>query len=534
MKLKGLKNRDYNVMFHVHTVSGIVISFALFIIFYAGAFSLFRDEIVQWENKDLRYPLTEEINIANAIEKVDEAYNLHYYEIANIILPSEHAPVYSIYASHVENDTTNTRMAAYYHESLNKIQDLKAPPTTVGETLYRLHFFDQIPNVGKYISGLVALFFLFATISGIIIHWQNMFTKFYAIVFEGKWKNIWTNMHTVLGLIGIPFQLIYAVTGAFFGLLTFILIPTVLLKYDGDQNKVLQKIRPYDRIEVKEDASLASNNIPIDEIYKNIKRAYPNHEVQTVRMRNYKKEDGFAIWHLASEESILSNGAVVTFLKDGVINQEYSVFPHNKGYSLAVLDYISKLHFGNFGGHTMRVIYFVLAMLTCIMILSGVMIWRKARDNKRYSEKQRSFHHKVTKSYLSICLSLFPATALLFIFNKIVPLDLQDRTLYVNLLFFGLWVLMSVSGYFIEKYSTLNKVFLISGGVIAILIPFVNGIVTGDWFWNTLFTYSNVAIVDIFWLFTGISGLLFSKFNINQSPKDSNHKKFEKELATTY
>ena len=50
MKLKGLGNRAYNVMFHTHTVAGIVISFALFVIFYAGAFSLFRHDVAQWEN----------------------------------------------------------------------------------------------------------------------------------------------------------------------------------------------------------------------------------------------------------------------------------------------------------------------------------------------------------------------------------------------------------------------------------------------------------------------------------------------------
>jgi len=48
MKLKALQPRLYNILFHTHTVSGIVISFALFVIFYAGAFSLFRDELYRW------------------------------------------------------------------------------------------------------------------------------------------------------------------------------------------------------------------------------------------------------------------------------------------------------------------------------------------------------------------------------------------------------------------------------------------------------------------------------------------------------
>ncbi|RYG94835.1 PepSY domain-containing protein, partial [archaeon] len=34
--------------FHTHTVSGIVISVVLFVIFFAGSFSFFRDEIINW------------------------------------------------------------------------------------------------------------------------------------------------------------------------------------------------------------------------------------------------------------------------------------------------------------------------------------------------------------------------------------------------------------------------------------------------------------------------------------------------------
>jgi uncharacterized iron-regulated membrane protein len=44
-----MNKRDYNVLFHSHTVSGIVISVALYIIFFCGAFSLFKDEITAWE-----------------------------------------------------------------------------------------------------------------------------------------------------------------------------------------------------------------------------------------------------------------------------------------------------------------------------------------------------------------------------------------------------------------------------------------------------------------------------------------------------
>ncbi|HCX20478.1 MAG TPA: hypothetical protein DHN29_01095, partial [Cytophagales bacterium] len=44
-----MSNRIYNILFHTHTVSGLVISVALYVIFFAGSISFFRDDIIAWE-----------------------------------------------------------------------------------------------------------------------------------------------------------------------------------------------------------------------------------------------------------------------------------------------------------------------------------------------------------------------------------------------------------------------------------------------------------------------------------------------------
>ncbi|MEM9935869.1 MAG: PepSY domain-containing protein, partial [Bacteroidota bacterium] len=44
-----MDRRIYNIMFSLHTMSSIIISVAVFVIFFAGTFSFFRDEIVNWE-----------------------------------------------------------------------------------------------------------------------------------------------------------------------------------------------------------------------------------------------------------------------------------------------------------------------------------------------------------------------------------------------------------------------------------------------------------------------------------------------------
>ncbi|MEM8900073.1 MAG: PepSY-associated TM helix domain-containing protein, partial [Bacteroidota bacterium] len=136
MKLKGLGNRAYNVMFHTHTVAGIVISFALFVIFYAGAFSLFRHDVAQWENPDRRQPLMEELDYDKVLAKVDSVYELNFHEITNFVFPSEEDPLFYVYGAYSDTDTTTKRMRAYVSPQDLHIQDIDDPKTTASLTIY--------------------------------------------------------------------------------------------------------------------------------------------------------------------------------------------------------------------------------------------------------------------------------------------------------------------------------------------------------------------------------------------------------------
>ncbi|MEL6562264.1 MAG: PepSY domain-containing protein [Bacteroidota bacterium] len=511
-KLKGLGNERYNVMFHTHTVSGIVISFALFVIFYAGAFSIFRHEIAQWENPDMRQPLNENFDIDQAIKIIDESYGgLNYYENTNIWLPTEESPVLRVYGAIDQTDSTTERMAAYISPATMEVQDIRKPLTTVSDTIYFLHYFRQIPVAGIYIAGLVALFFLFAIVTGLLIHWKNLLTKMYAFTKKGSWKSIWTNAHTVLGVIGLPFQAMYAVTGAFLGLLILILAPASVLLYNGDQEALVSKVNPAAALTVEKDAQ-PFEHLSLNELYQKVRLEYPEFIVKNVNTRNYGKEDAVAFWNIDDHQGINSTGSLAMRLKDGEVLKEYSLIPNQKTYSMSIIGFIFKLHYSTYGGNVMRVIYFILAMITCFMIISGILIWRTARNNKRYTLKQRNFHHRITKWYLAVCLSLFPAFAILFLANKLVPIEMTDRISVVNPIFFLSWLGLMIIGMFWNKYSLQNRNYLFIGGLLSVLVPIVNGVVTQQWIWDTWNSAHWVAYIDLFWFFAGVSALYVSLF----------------------
>ncbi|MEM6804725.1 MAG: PepSY-associated TM helix domain-containing protein, partial [Bacteroidota bacterium] len=278
MKLKGLNPRLYNIVFHTHTVSGIVIGFALFICFYAGAFALFMDEMYPWENPEARFELTEKVDFDKVFQTM-KAYETDFAvnEPFSILPPTEHDPYVWFYGARNITDSTTERFSAYVHPITYEVTSFDEPKTHMARTIYELHFFHQIPVVGIRLAGFVGFFFLFAIITGVLIHWKNIVNKFYAFTTEGKWKQIWTNSHTVLGFIALPFQTIYAVTGALLGLAIFLLAPSAYLLFDGDTSEIVKAVRPDLGIEYDKEAESLATPYHFNAIYNRLSTEYPDH-----------------------------------------------------------------------------------------------------------------------------------------------------------------------------------------------------------------------------------------------------------------
>lgn len=507
MKLKPLGKRAHNIMFHTHTVSGIVISFALFIIFYAGAIALFKDEIYKWENPTARFKTPKDIDYNKVHDVIEEAYaNFKPEAQTTIIFPDENIPFVKVFGAETETDSTVTRFSAYVNPNTYEVTKFDTPLTTVGDTIYHLHYLRQIPSLGIWISGFVSVFFLFAIVTGILVHWKNMVNKFYAFTTKGKWKQIWTNAHTVLGIIGLPFQVVYAVTGALFGLLTLLLAPSAVVLFDGDNAPIFESIRPERALKYDENAA-NSENKSINTLLDDVTAKYADFIPQNVVLNNFGKADATATFLVDDKQGIIGDGVFVYKMKTGKLFKQ--IVPNEKTYSQTIYNLLTKLHFATFGGIFLKVVYFILAMITCFVIVSGILIWQKARDNSQYTDKQKRFHHKTTKVYLAICLSLFPATALLFLANKMIAIETEERAFIVNCIFFLGWLVFALVGLFWNNYRKLNRNYLLLGGILAVLIPVFNGIFTGDWLWHTIANKQfQVASVDIVWLFVGITGVL--------------------------
>ena len=505
-----MNRRNYNVFFHTHTVSGIVISVALYVIFFAGAFALFKEEIQIWEEaRHISHQERKNIDVDKILESLDDKYNLlgrdlqvrlaHFDDKASVLISPQKDSI------HGEKDLENRFLYVDTNSLETKTYEEQY---SLGEFLYRLHFFGQLPYVGAYLTGFISLFFLFAIVTGVIVHWKKIIPNFFKFNPKNILKKVWTDAHTALGIIGLPYQFIFAITGAYFGIGILALLPATLL-YEGDQQKLIEDMRP-DRA-IVEWISLSDKEMPsVNEYIVKTNNYWESFEVKRVFIKNYGGSNMQYVisGDLLNKEKFVGIGRVVYSPYN---NRILDIKNPNKLNYLEDSQYLmGNLHFGNFGGIWVKLIYFILAFITCFVIITGVLIWVEARNKKSETLKQRIYTTNIGHVYMAICLSLYPVISLFFLVVKLIPVTYHsDKMSILYNWFFIVWLLAIIFfRYKRDNYFT-NKYTLLIGSILGFSIPIVNGIVSNNWFWMTYQTQQyEIFTVDVLWILVASTTLV--------------------------
>lgn len=512
-----MNNRVYNIFFHTHTISGIFISLALYVIFFAGSFSFFRDDIVGWERNEPRalgWKL-EKMNFDRVMDSLQLEGDLQGWDVVfNQYYDEQRVAVSLTPSSFQDSSETITRSNFFYLHSQSFEKYDYQSSYSLGEFLYRLHFFAQLNlwgTSGYLLAGIVAFFFLFAVITGVIVHWNKIISNFYLFRPYNSLKNLWTDAHTGLGILGLPYQFMFALTGVYLIVGFSIMSPAVIaFGYAGDQKKA------YDEFEfnppVYEEAGVSlEKEVSINQLVARSKALWPELVVKNVHVFNYGDQNMHVKveGHPEFRSKFAGLGNLVFHAASGDIIASKKLMEDTSYFNTARAIMI-RLHFGDYGGHGLRLIYFGLGLLSCFVIISGVLIWQVARDKKHVAPAKRKFNAWLTWIYLAGALGMFPVTAFIFLAVKwgLSPDD-AERMTFMYRYYFWAWLLVTVCLVMLRDNWLINKVSLISGGVLGLLIPISNGIQTGNWIWNSFWQgYEDIFWVDFLWLSLGILSLV--------------------------
>jgi uncharacterized iron-regulated membrane protein len=525
--------RKYNIYFHTHTISGIIIAAILYVIFFAGSFSFFKDDISAWQKGQSVVANKPEPAFNHLIDSLAGKYELRGRSFDFYIQRQGQGTYVNMTAS---ADTTISKPkpktaekrrgrgrrggnddSAYF---LYNFKDQKAAGDyseayDMGEFLYRLHFLAQLNQVfpfnigtpiGYLIAGIVSFLFLFALITGLLLHWDKIKSNFFLFRPLSKWKTVWTDLHTVLGVIGFPFQLVYAVTGLVLIVNYVILTPFTDLLYEGNSEKLYESLQYNRNLNVDYTYKPMEANFDLDEFVSRWQKEWKDSEITRIYIRNYMDES--MQLSLESKPDAKSNFAGSGFIhvevaSGKILAQKSPVSDGN--YIDGVKSLVYHLHFGDFGGKPLRIIFFVLGLMGCAVIISGILIWFVARDKASTEAHKRAFNFWASNLFMAICLSMLPVTAFSFIMLKVLP-KVDQSAIYQT--YFYSWLVLSVYFVIRRNLPLINKQTLLLSVVLCFGVPIANGISTNMWMWNTW----KQGAHDIFFidaLFIVLSGCCF-------------------------
>jgi len=535
-----MNNRNYNIYFNTHTISGIIISAILYVIFFAGSFAFFKSEITSWQQNTSAAEISKkDINFNTIVDSLNKEYNLYGRDIYFYMYPRGGAKI-GVSVS-MSKDSSNKKRGGYFlYNSKTKVQSNYKESYDLGEFLYRLHFLAQVNGIarlgfpiGYYIAGGVAFAFLFALITGLLLHWNKIISNFYLFRPWEKLKTVWTDLHTALGVISFPFLFIFAVTGTYF-LVSFPLMskPTIAMQFDG-KKEAFDKTMGYDDKNVPMAGKAIGKEIDINHFVSETFEKWDLTQLSYMQISNYGDQSMQVSMDvvLPRSEKFVGTGKIVYEAATGKVLEVKSPF-EKAGYNGVVKDLVYTLHFGNYGGYATKVLYFLLGICGCVVIISGVLIWLVARNKKNIPGRKRKFNDWLANIYLSICLSMFPVTAASFIAVKIHP---GGGTAFIYPFFFWSWLALSVLFIIRRNNYKTNRDSMLMGAIIGFFIPVANGVVSGNWIWTTYKKgFYDILLIDVFWLFVSMGAficwyLIVKKYQKTNNTKIENSNKIEQE-----
>ncbi len=510
--------RRYNVYFHTHTISGILVAAVLYVMFFAGSFAFFKDEIAAWQNeasgKHQSYGNTVVFNAL--LDSLDEAHNLHGRDLSFTMQPNSYRAYVSLQPS---KDTINNEQAAeqrfFNYDFHKKETGSYASSYDLGEFLYRLHFLAQLNEVpiqigypfGYVVAGLVSFLFLFALITGLLLHWDKLFSNFYTFRPWSKWKTIWTDAHTALGVIGFPYQFMFAVTGVMLIIGSVLVVPFSKVLYGGDESAVYRDLQfPYYLTPSYDFLSKPLASTPdVDHFVQRTHELWPNTFITSISINNY----GDANMHIlmtgepATKWRFAGQGVVCYRVSDGKVIEHKSA-EQAASYLDKVKSLVYRLHFGDYGGYPLKVVYFVLGLIGCVVIITGILIWLVARDKKNVPKHKRVFNFWASNIFVAACLTLFPVTAFSFIAVKV---NGAGGMAFIYRTYFWSWLVLAVFYIARRNLRQTNKETLLLGSLLSLLVPVANGIYSGNWLWVTYRQgKADILLVDVLWLCLAVAG----------------------------
>lgn len=341
-----MKNKK---ILQIHSWLGLISGLFILIMGVTGSILVFHKEIdYQIEKEYLFVNINDEINIDKAIITVQNKYKNWDTRITSFNAKNE-AIVFDL-----RKDNNTKRKKLFIHPTNGKIiKDIDAN-THFTRWLLKLHYSLHLETVGKIIILIIGFLFFLSLITGLILYRKSI-VKVLSFKVKLKRKNrrsFFSSIHRIVGVWSLLLNFLLVITG-------------ILMSYSVTVNAFKKP----------KEISHSIINISINQTLKNIKENHPTFYPEYIKLPTQENlpitiygnfNDDFFLWSKYYNRIKIDNkkGGEITIIKnrDSSISNKFNSMIHN-------------LHFGNYGGILVKILYSFIGISAPALSITGFCIW---------------------------------------------------------------------------------------------------------------------------------------------------------------
>jgi uncharacterized iron-regulated membrane protein len=349
-------------VFQIHSWIGLITGLLLLVISLSGSLLVFYEEIDHLLNPAL-------LTVEPQAEKVslNEIYSTirrQYPQAENIRF--RHLPVEEGYSIEMNIIREGQYYLVYVNPYTGQIIGERERFTFLMDWLLRLHYSLFAEEVGEMVVAILGLLLVFSVVTGIVVYRKYILkVLLFRVPLKLKnWRQGSSELHRIVGVWSLLFNLLIALTG--FYMLYPVLLPSY---YAGKAEQLAQ--RPI------------ALQLSLDELLTQSK----------------EKLAGFVPYSIAipsnSDAPIKITGGVPDRNPLSPAYSSFVSFHQSTGELIKVYDirnqsFINQadksmysLHFGNYGGLFLKVLYAVFGLTPALLAITGFLLWWRQGKKKR-------------------------------------------------------------------------------------------------------------------------------------------------------
>lgn len=506
----------------LHTWSGLLVCWVLFLMFCGGTASYYKEEISLWMRPELHRtaPANAAQSPAAQVPAGQMAQNaLRYLEREApdalrwfITLPDRRRDAVNVLWTYKpgqaprDADGKPRRFDARLLDPATGAPLQAARETRGGEFLYRLHFdLHYMPaKWARWIAGFCAMFMLVAIVSGVITH-RRIFADFFTFR-RGKGQRSWLDAHNALAVLPLPFHVMITYTGLV--TLLFMYMPWgVEAAYGGDQRafQAQTRLRPLPPKAAGEAAPLAS----VPAMMAQAERAWQGGQVRRIVVNLPGDANATVTLSRAEPATLAHDPSALEFA--GTSGAVLGTYAEDKSAAELTRSVMTGLHIASFAPPGLRALFFLCGLAGTAMVATGAILWAvrtRQQQAKAIAARGRpGFGLRLVEALNIGAIAGLPvAFASYFWANRLLPVAMAQRPEAEVRWFFMAWAACALLA-LCRPTRGMWRAQLWAGAALFGTIPLLNALTTGSHLGVTLLQGRGPAAVAGFDLVSLALGL---------------------------